>query len=155
MVLLNFFEKYLKKEDIIIIKGNHETTNLIGDKKLVNYYIKNNIAFIHGDKEFKQIFDKKIKLIIMGHLHPAISLTDSQKIKHEKYKCFLEGRYKGKEVVILPSFIPNVEGSAVNEYLGNSHCIIPAKTLMKFKVYAIGKNKIYDFGILKQLIKKS
>ena len=149
--LLNLLDKYIKRENIIIIRGNHETTDKIADKRLIDYYIKKNIAFIHGDKIYPKIFDKKIKIIVMGHLHPAVSLKDPQKIKNEKYKCFLKGEYKRKDIIILPSFLPNTEGFPVNEYMSNSHCIIPAKNLMNFKVYAIGKSKIYDFGILKKL----
>ena len=74
-----------------------------------------------------------------------------RKIKSEKFKCFLVGKYKRKQVIILPSFLPNVEGTAVNLYLNNGRCFIPKKTLEKFNVYIIGKERILDFGVLKNL----
>lgn len=146
--------KYVSEKNITALKGNHEKIAEIGDKKLVNYYIEEDTAFIHGDIEIKEAFDKKIKYIVMGHLHPAIMLRDSQKIKAEKYKCFLIGKYKTKEVIILPSFLPLVEGTSLNEHLSDNHCIIPKKILKNFYVHIIGDNKMYKFGSLKKLIKE-
>ncbi len=146
--------KYVSEKNIIALKGNHEKIAEIADKKLVNYYIEEDTAFIHGDIEIKEAFDKKIKYIVMGHLHPAIMLRDSQNIKAEKYKCFLIGKYKTKEVIILPSFLPLVEGTSLNEHLSDNHCIIPGKNLKNFYVHIIGNNKMYKFGSLKKLIKE-
>ena len=151
--ILELVGKYVKKEDIILIRGNHEKIAEIADKKLVNYYIDNNLAFIHGDDYFSEISNKKIKTIVMGHLHPAITISDSQKVKSEKYKCFLTGKYRSKEFIILPSFIPSVEGVSVNVYMSDSHCIIPIRNLMNFEVHAIGKKEVLNFGNLKNLIK--
>ncbi len=123
----------------------------IADKKLVEHYFQNNIAFIHGDEKIEKAFDKNIQTIVMGHLHPAITIKDPQKVKKEKYKCYLTGKYKNKEIIILPSFLPTYEGTATNEYLTDSHCFIPVKSLMKFTVHAIGEKEILDFGVLKNL----
>ncbi|MBI2629103.1 hypothetical protein HYW74_03400 [Candidatus Pacearchaeota archaeon] len=149
-------EKYIKRENIIVIKGNHEKMENLADKHFVDFYIQDDLAFIHGDEEIKQVFNKgkQIKTIVMGHLHPAITITDSQKIKSEKYKCFLVGTYKDKQIIILPSFLPIVEGTSINEYLSDSSCMIPKDILMSFRVYTIGENKNYDFGKLKKLIRK-
>ena len=35
-------------------------------------------------------------------------------MKEEKYKCFLVGKWKNKEIIILPSFFPLIEGSDVS-----------------------------------------
>jgi len=144
--------KYVKRENIILIKGNHEKMGNIADKELKEYYSEGNIIFIHGDEPIFQISDKKINTIVMGHLHPAITLSDSQKVKSEKYKCFLTGKYQGKETIILPSFLPGIEGTSINQYLSDSHCIIPMKKLYEFKVHAIGEKEVLNFGTLKKLI---
>ena len=152
--LKSLIGKYINEESIIVLKGNHEKMAEIADKKLVNYYVENEVAFIHGDIEIKEVFGKNIDYIVMGHLHPAITLRDSQNIKAEKYKCFLTGKYKSKNFIILPSFLPLVEGVSLNEHLNDNQCIIPKKSLKNFNVYIIdGKNKVYKFGALKKLIK--
>jgi len=150
--ILLLIGEHVKREDIIVLKGNHEKMAEIADKQLVNYYIEENIAFIHGDVEIKEAFDKRINYIIMGHLHPAITLADSQRIKHEKYKCFFMGEYKRKKVIILPSFLPIIEGTSLNEYLREGACIIPVNKLRKFEVHAIGQNRTFNFGKLNKLL---
>lgn len=151
--MMEFLEKFVKSKNIIFIKGNHDTIDY-SFGKMKNYHIENNIAFIHGHKSFKKILGKKIKTIIMGHIHPSIVLSDKQNIKREKYKCFLTGKFKGKEIIILPSFSNFYKGSSVNEYLEeykNSFSILPKRSLMNFKVHVIGENKIYEFGKIKEM----
>ncbi|MFA6022656.1 MAG: metallophosphoesterase [Candidatus Pacearchaeota archaeon] len=153
--IIFFLEKYISRENIILIKGNHEKMMALGGKEFVDYYIQGEIAFVHGDIMFKELLDKNIKKIVMGHLHPAVTIMDKQRIRSEKYKCFLIGEYKNKQVFILPSFFPLIEGTSINEYLGDGSCMIPQKNLYNFEVFAIGEgNKIYDFGKLKGIRKK-
>jgi len=151
--LLAFLEKCVDKKNIILIKGNHERVKILPKEyKYRNYYINKNIIFVHGDKIYKELFDKKIKTIVIGHLHPAISLTDKSGVKKEKYKCFLTGKWKSKNVVILPSFLNLVEGTIINgDYERNNEgfCMIPKQILKDFDVSILGKEKIYDFGKLK------
>jgi hypothetical protein len=151
--LMSILGKNIDLKDVIVLKGNHEKMAEIADKKLIDYYKDEEIVFIHGDIKIKEAFGKDVKYIVMGHLHPAITLRDSQNIKVEKYKCFLTGKYRGKEVIILPSFLPLVEGTSLNEHLSNDRCIIPSRNLKNFHVHIIGKEKTYRFGLLKKLIK--
>ncbi|MFA5019936.1 MAG: metallophosphoesterase [Candidatus Pacearchaeota archaeon] len=152
--LLLLIDNYVPRDNIIILKGNHEKFAEIADKKLIDYYIQGDIAFIHGDFLFKEALDKKIKFVVMGHLHPAVSLKDKSGVKSEKYKCYLTGKYKDKMFIILPSFMPIIEGTSVNEYLSDSHCAVPVNSLKEFVVHAIGENNVYDFGKLKGLIRE-
>ncbi len=152
--ILKFLEKYVNEENIILIKGNHDTFDFCG-KKMENYYIKNNIVFVHGHKSFKEIFDKKVSIIIMAHIHPSVILSEKKGAKREKFKCFLIGNFRGKKIVILPSFFEIVEGINVNDYIEeyeNHFSIIPRKSLLKFKVFVFGDDeKVYDFGMIKDL----
>lgn len=151
--LLDELEKYVKRKNIIIIKGNHEKMNIIHDKDFLDYYIKDNIIFLHGDKELKEISNKEVKLIVMGHLHPAVSISDKQKIRSEKYKCFLVGKYKRKDFIILPSFFPLIEGTSLNQHINENACFLTISSLEKSKVFAIDSQdkRVYNFGILKNL----
>jgi len=145
--ILNLIGKYISSKDIILIKGNHDTFDFSGHE-MKNYYIHKDIAFVHGHKDFKAIYSKKIKTIVMGHIHPSISLTD--KAKTEKFKCFLVGKFKNKTVIIVPSFFEVFEGTDVNDYeheYQDNFSIIPKKFLLKFNAFVVGeKNTAYDFG---------
>ena len=65
------------------------------------------ITVLHGDK----ILDNMKKTLIIGHEHPAISLKKGART--EKYSCFLKGKYKKHELIVLPSFNLLVHGSDV------------------------------------------
>jgi len=149
--LMNFLKKYFDEKDIILIKGNHDTFSL-SDMPLKDYYIYDGIAFLHGHKFFPEILDKKIKTIVLAHLHLAITLSDEQDIRKEKYRCFLTGKWKRKQVIIVPHFLNLSEGTDILEYYErDGPFIIPKKELRDFQIHVIGKDRIYDFGKIKDM----
>lgn len=151
--VLDFLKKYFKEKNIILIKGNHDTIDY-SFGKMKKYYIEDDIAFLHGHELFMEVFDKKIKTIVMGHLHPSVLITEKHGVKKEKYKCFLTGKFHGKEIIVLPSFLGMIEGTTVNDYnesYESYFSIIPKKTLTNLEVHALGEDKVYDFGKVKNL----
>ena len=147
--LLDYFSQKTKK--IVIVKGNHDKIiEPIARKREIvvkDYYIYNEYCFLHGDKDFEEIYDRKIKVWIIGHGHPAVKLREGVKI--EKYKCFLEGEYKKKKIIIAPSFIEFSEGSDPRE---SELCLAWNFDLNKFNVKIVGGGlDVLDFGKLKDL----
>ncbi len=150
--IIQLFSDFLNKGgSIIITAGNHDKilfpiTEKYTNVKIVDKYIEKNILFIHGDslsvkKSYEDIKNKNIKLIILGHFHPAFLLRDKGSIKEEKYKCFLYGNSKeyNKDVIFVPSFFPLIEGSDIIKDLE-----IYNKGM---KIILISENgKIYNFG---------
>ncbi|MFH1787687.1 MAG: hypothetical protein ABH811_02770, partial [archaeon] len=94
------------------VVGKNKCKN--GQINIVDYYINENVCYLHGDKKFdvKEVND--CSSWIVGHGHPAIVLNDN--VRREKYKCFLVGKHDGREVVVVPSFFPLVEGSDPREH---------------------------------------
>lgn len=155
-----------EKDKIILIKGNHD--NILGSiaekrgVKVLNYYKTGNICFLHGDRIYNDCLDEN-DVLIMGHLHPAVSLYDEY--KKEKFKCFLKGKWrvKGSEkiVYILPSFIPLIggydmsESGRLYEKNENGFSIVPDRFLRNFEaiIYNEKENKSYNFGKLRKLMK--
>ena len=153
--VINFLKNYVKDKDIILIKGNHDTIDYSFSDKLQNYYIDGELVFCHGHELFEEIFNEKIKTIVMGHLHPSVILSDKQNIKREKYKCFLVGKFKEKETIIMPSFLTTIEGTTINslEYEYEDYfSIVPRANLMNFECYIVGEKEVYDFGKIKKLL---
>ena len=148
--ILDFLKKKARK--ILLIKGNHDTIlePLAKRKelKVVDYFKEEGICFLHGNK-FVPNFLKETRILVLGHRHPAVILSDGY--KKEKYKCFLIGTWRKKEVVILPSFFPFVEGSDVINCKENE-LFISEKSLRNFEAYVIGKS-VYRFGKLKNMKK--
>jgi len=155
--LIDYFGKKLKKNGkIIITKGNHDVTLgpiLKGKEgvKLVDNYIVDGLCFIHGDKDYEEIWTDKIKLIIIGHVHPAVRIRDRDGIKEEKYKCFLSGKYKERNWIIVPSFAEYSEGMDVRDVDGIE--ILRKIDLMKFNVIVVDPMGLEtrDFGKLEKL----
>jgi len=148
-------------EKIILIKGNHD--NILGPIlskrgiKARDYYKIEDLCFAHGNKMFEQCFEKT-KILILGHLHPAVTLLD--KYKQEKFKCFLKGKWKGKLVYVLPSFSPISFGYDVSSLRQSDESagffIVDDKSLKNFEVFVYNHKdkKIYDFGTIKKLIRR-
>ena len=151
--IMEFLKKEVPKENITLIKGNHDTMDYsYGSMKF--YHIEKDIVFVHGHEPYPEVFDKKIKIIVSGHLHPSIILTEKPGIKREAYKCFLEGKTNGKIFIILPSFFGFIEGTAVNDYKEDyieSFSIIPKKDMLNATIHVIGQDNVYDFGKVKGL----
>ena len=148
--ILDFLKK--KSKSVILVKGNHDT--ILGpiakreELEIVDFYVKGGICFLHGHKLFPECLGGEIKMLVLGHKHPAVVLSDEY--KREKYKCFLVGKWKGKEIVILPSFFPFIEGSDVVG-VGKNYLFVPEKDLKNFEVFIVGRG-VYGFGKLKELI---
>ena len=151
--VLDFLRNHFEDKDIILIKGNHDKMDYSG-KKMKNYLVKDDICFLHGHMAFPEIYDEKINLLIMGHLHPSVVISDKANVKREKFKCFLVGNLKDKKIIVLPSFFEVIEGTSVNEYKDeyqNYFSIMPKDSVLNSRVFAIGKDEIYDFGKVKDL----
>ncbi|MBD3361442.1 phosphoesterase [Candidatus Woesearchaeota archaeon] len=145
-----------KCDKIVLVRGNHDTIlGPIADKqkiKIVDELIldftdekgkKNEIVITHGHKEPKEIKD----IIIIGHEHPAIGLQEDA--RREKYKCYLLGKYRGKILIVQPSFNLLNEGTDVlfNELLSPL-----LDDVSKFKLFIVDekRKKILDFGKVKE-----
>lgn len=134
-------------KELVLVKGNHDLfLGAIAGKrglKIVDDYSINEVLIIHGDK-LKKI-SKKVKTIIIGHEHPAVSLRE--KGKAEKYKCFLRGEFRGKNLIVLPSFNLLFEGTdIIKEELLSPYL----RNIGRFEVYVVGE-KVYDFGLVSSL----
>jgi len=148
--VLDIFKK--KAGKVILIKGNHDVVlGPIAERKelkIKDFYIKEGVCFLHGHKLFLDCLGREIKMIAMGHKHPAIFLAD--KYKKEKYKCFLKGKWKKKDIIILPSFFPFIEGGDIMT-LGANYLFIPEKNLGSFEVFVVGDD-VYGFGKMKKIV---
>jgi uncharacterized protein len=147
--LFEYLEEKCNK--IIIVKGNHdkiiEPIAKRRDIEVKDFHIVGEYCFLHGDRDFKDIYEKKIKYWIMGHGHPAVKISDGVKV--EKYKCFLVGKYKRKQIIVVPSFLIYNEGSDPRE---NDLGLAWNFTLNKFDVKVVGEDlEVLEFGQLGKL----
>ncbi len=148
--VMNFLRQHVKMEDIILIKGNHDTMDLGFEMK--PFHIEDEIIFLHGHDIIPELSNKNLNFVVSGHLHPSVLLEEKEGAKKEIYKCFLEGNYDGKTRLILPSFFNFVEGTPINFYnesYWEDFSITPEKEIKNFKVHVIGDKEIFEFGYVK------
>ncbi|MBI2558354.1 metallophosphoesterase [Candidatus Woesearchaeota archaeon] len=160
--------------ELILIKGNHD--NILGpiakkrNVKVLDYCIvepsmdkpndkKNPIIkktikrprktlIIHGNKiPGKEVLEQADSIII-GHEHPAVSIREGPRV--EQFKCLLKGRYKGRNLIVQPSFNTIVEGTD----LLRDKILSPflKQNIGNFDVYVV-EGRVYHFGKLKGLRK--
>ena len=151
MKFLSFLKK--KCNNILLIKGNHD--NILGpiasknEVEIKNYYRFKDILVTHGHKIPRIAYNKEIKTIIIGHEHPAVSISD--KLRSELFKAFLIGSWNHKRLIVMPSLCLVTEGTNIlrektlSPFLSNVN-------LNKFRVLVVG-DKIYDFGSISDLLK--
>jgi putative SbcD/Mre11-related phosphoesterase len=142
--LLDFMSAYAK--EIILIRGNHDTlTEPIARQagvKVTDKVELGNVCIAHGDN----IQETNAKTIVIGHEHPAITLTDE--VNAEKVKCFIKGKYKRKTLIVIPSFNLVQEGTNI---LSRRHLSPYLDNINNFEVYVIA-DKVRYFGKVKNLM---
>lgn len=146
--LINFLQQHCK--ELILIRGNHDVVlGPIAEKKgikVVSEYQTKNILITHGDKITLQTTKTTAKTIIIGHEHPAICIRE--KSKAEKFKCFLKGTWNKKELIVMPSFNPLLEGTDITK----EKLLSPFLTdISKFEVFAVSAGEVFRFGRVKEL----
>ena len=131
---------------IIIVRGNHDKIIKVivgkGNVEVMDCYSVGENCFMHGDRKFPDALRKRIKRWIVGHGHPAVKISDG--IKVEKYKCFLVGEFKRKEIVIVPSFF---EGSIGSDYLENDLGMAWKFDLKNFNVWVVDDESVNYWGL--------
>ena len=131
---------------VVVLKGNHDTIlGPIAEKKKVEIlpsYSFESTLIVHGDS----LIETNSKRIIIGHEHPAVSLKDQSKT--EKFKCFLKGKWKRRELIVMPSFNPLIEGTDILK----ERLLSPfLNKLNDFKAFVVNKEEVFDFGKVKKL----
>ncbi len=150
--ILGLLKRLKRRIEIIVVKGNHDTLTkqLIEeiDLKLYDEFEIDGYYCIHGHKLPEQTTSyKKSHTIIIGHTHPAITINDG--IRKERYKCFMIGKYKKKQLIVLPSFSTIVEGTDILNSKNFSPLI---ESIESNEVYVIA-DIIRPFGTVKILRK--
>lgn len=149
LLLLDLLARHSEK--IILVKGNHDTViGPIAKKKNVEVrdYVKiKGILIIHGHREIDEKKLSNIKTIIIGHEHPAISISEG--LRAERFKCFLFGKYRNRNLIVMPSFNPLIEGTDVSREKLLSPFV---KNIGSFRAVVItDEGEALDFGRIREI----
>ena len=141
-------------EDIILIRGNHDPlTPIIANKTGLEVHREFEVGdflVMHGDKIPDNWDEISQETILIGHEHPAIGLRSGERL--EKMKCFLNGTFQGKKIVVMPSFNFITEGSDILHEKPLSP-FLKDNILDQFEVIGVENFETLHFGYFKDLIK--
>lgn len=147
-------------EEIYLVKGNHDNYLIYPVKKYENVeleesFVFDGVNFIHGDKKVEGMNGPDIEYVIMGHEHPALSLTDEVGAR-EKIRCFLFGKMKnGKKLIVMPAFSRLAEGSQMNQVRDKDLLSPVLKDMLDVgEMKAVGIDKeagVFEFPKLKKI----
>ena len=135
-------------ERIVLVKGNHDIfLGPIAKKrnvKLADNYFEAGVFICHGHQIPSTTEYKNSELVVIGNEHPAISIKDG--VRTETFKCFLKGKFRGKNMIVMPSFNPITIGTDVLKEKFISPFL---KTdVSDFEVFVVA-DKEYYFGKVK------
>lgn len=116
-------------ENIFLVKGNHDnyliyTVKSYPEVELENIFVFDDVCFVHGHEKHERIRGLDIEYLIIGHEHPALTLTDEIGSR-EKIRCFLYGNTTtGKKMIVMPAFSGLAQGSDMNK-IGKKDILSP------------------------------
>lgn len=151
--LINFAKQ--KGFSLVLIKGNHD--NFVDRYKepfklevhsqsahMGDYY------FFHGE-ELPEI-PEGASTLIMGHEHPAIVITNKAG-RREKLKCFLYGKYRKKDLLVLPAMNFFAAGTEMNVHSPDLLSpVLSPSGLRNMRAIAVGYGSTEDFGKISDLV---
>jgi len=103
---------------------------------------------MHGDKIPSYLDKTEAENLIIGHEHPCIGLRNGERV--EKIKCYLSGKYKDWNLIVMPSFNFVTEGSDILQERPLSPFLkaIPGGDL---EIYAVEDFEVFHFGRIKDI----
>jgi hypothetical protein len=143
-------------QEVVLIKGNHDNfTRFIAERTDLEVYDRFSIGkylILHGDKVPDDLEDIGEETLIIGHEHPCVGLKSGERI--EKIKCFLKGSFKGKNLVVMPSFNFVTEGSDILHEKALSP-FLREKTVdvNDFEVFGVENFEVLYFGKVRDIIR--
>ena len=106
---------YENCEEVFLIRGNHDIFlgPVAGKRgiKVADNYCRGGVFICHGHEIPSSKEYKESGLLVIGNEHPAVSVKDNART--ETFKCFLKGRFRGKNMIVMPSFNPITIGTDV------------------------------------------
>jgi hypothetical protein len=146
---MRVLDHLMEKGEVILVRGNHDTIiePIIRKRKLsfTDHYLFGDCYICHGDKRQDNQEFESAKLIVVGHVHPSLRLSRGGRT--ESYKCFLFGRFKEKDMIVMPSMSDSSVGTDISQL---TSIMGEEVDFSEFRVIA-SLDKAYDFGVYKEI----
>jgi putative SbcD/Mre11-related phosphoesterase len=138
----------LRKYEVVLVRGNHDT--ILGpiavrrEIRVVEELRLGTTLFVHGDKEPVELGG--VRTVVIGHEHPCIGLAEEGRV--ERVKCFLVGKWKGKNLIVLPSLNFVTDGTDVLQERLLSPLL---DEVGDFKAFGVDDGRVMEFGRVRDI----
>ena len=105
--------------DYVAADDKNRLRKKLDDSRLKLRNIYDDILFVHGDVVPSNEQLENVTTVIIGHEHPAISLTNG--VRSEQYKCFLKLPWNKRTLIVQPSTFSLTIGSDIRKELILNH----------------------------------
>lgn len=143
--ILDLFDFFKEKAEVILVRGNHDNMLFpIAQKRgfeLVDYHVEGGFLFCHGHEVPPEDVLAGAEVVIIGHEHPAVRFDDG--VRAETAKCFLVGPWRGKQLVVLPSFSEMTVGTDIVTSPGLGPFLGEKK---EFAAFVVVEDTVLRFG---------
>ncbi len=137
-------------KNIVMVEGNHDPLLKYVAKKraisLVDHAFIDGVYITHGDHIPPDKDFLSAHTVIIGHEHPALGLRKGA--RKEVYKCFLQGTWKQKQLIVMPSCTLLTEGSDILSHRFLSPFL--QQDIATFEVYVVA-DTVYFFGRVRDI----
>ncbi|MCR4404237.1 MAG: metallophosphoesterase [Candidatus Acetothermia bacterium] len=143
--------------ELILVRGNHDKNvesllRAAPQLQVREALVEDGLVIIHGDREPSPAELAAAESILIGHDHPAVGLR-SRAGRVEAYKAFLLGEYRGRRLLVQPSFNLLVCGTDLTRERTLSP-LLDDERLAAFQVYPVSdEGAIYSLGPLGSLLR--
>lgn len=137
-------------ERVVLVRGNHDGNLDVLASEFPRVQVETTFQlgrtlFLHGDGTPAEI-PPDVETLVIGHDHPAVRLRDPVTGRMELFKCFLQGHYDGRRLLVMPSFNPWTAGSDLTQERPLSP-ILSTMDLASMTVHLISdQHEIFPFG---------
>ncbi len=125
--------------EIYLVKGNHDgglqyAVRDIAELIPASGFVFEGVGIFHGHAwPSEEVMGADV--LVMGHMHPSVRFVDEIG-NSQSEPCWIRGRYRDKELIVMPAMNRFYGGSAVNagEFLG---------PVLRSKDFAAGEAEVY------------
>jgi len=139
-----------ERAEVVLVRGNHDTlTRPLAEElglALHDSWSDGETLVLHGHKE--AAIPAGVKTMIIGHLHPAVALSDG--VRAERVKCFLVGEHAGKRLVVLPSCTTLAAGADVLRVEPRGP-LLDRKTVDSAVIYIVTDDGVKHLGTVRRV----
>lgn len=135
-------------ERVVLLEGNHDPglARILPAAEVAPWLRLGEWLFAHGHEKVPRAASMGARGVVVGHEHPAITLTDEIGVR-VRVPAFLHHRTtRGRETLVLPAASPWAAGYDVLARGAFMGPLLARASRDRYRVHALAEGDVLDFG---------